>query len=70
MIIRTEVFKMLNCFDERFFMYMEDADLSRRASKFGKIVFLPQYTVTHLWERTSSKSLKYLLIHLVSSIKY
>lgn len=70
MLIRTSVFKQLGGFDERFFMYMEDADLTRRAKRFGKIMFVPGTHITHLWERSSSKSLKYLLIHISSMFKF
>ena len=70
MMLRTDVFKKCNGFDERFFMYLEDADLSDRVRKYGKIIFHPQAYVVHKWERTSSKSLKFLLIHLRSYFKY
>ena len=39
-LIRTELFKKLNGFDRHFFMYYEDADLSRRAKKISKAYFL------------------------------
>lgn len=68
--IRTDAFKKLNGFDERYFMYLEDADLALRAKQFGKVVMLPQFSVTHAWERESSKSLKYLLIHTASCFKF
>ena len=69
-LIRTEVFKKLNGFDDNFFMYFEDADLARRAKQYGKVMFIPNHTVTHLWERASAKSIKYLFIHLISYFKY
>jgi len=69
-VIRTEVLKKLNGFDDRFFMYFEDADLSRRAKKYGKIVFYPDIEVIHLWERASAKSIKLFLVHTVSMFKY
>ncbi len=69
-VIRSDVFKKLNGFDERFFMYMEDADLTLRTKKYGKIMFLPQFHVIHEWERSSSKSLKYLMIHISSMFKF
>ena len=70
MVIRTEVFKKLNGFDERFFMYFEDSDLTVRAKQYGKTMLLPQFSVIHEWERSSSKSLKYLMIHINSMIKF
>lgn len=69
-VIRSEVFEKLGGFDTRYFMYLEDADLSRRARAFGRAVFCPDCGVTHLWERSSAKSPKYFLIHLSSCIKY
>lgn len=69
-VIKSKVFKELGGFDERFFMYMEDADLTLRAKKYGKVMFLPQFSVIHEWERSSSKNLKYLLIHISSMFKF
>lgn len=68
--IRTDVFKKLLGFDERYFMYLEDADLTLKAKSKGKVVMLPQFEVIHAWERDSSKSLKYLLIHIISAFKF
>lgn len=68
--IRAEAFKELCGFDERFFMYLEDADLTLRAKRYGKVMLLPQFAVTHKWERASAKNIKYLLIHTVSCFKF
>ncbi len=68
--IRSDVFKSLGGFDQRFFMYLEDADLTLRAKKFGRVVINPQISVTHIWERESAKSVKYLFIHILSSLKF
>lgn len=70
MCIRGEVFKNLGGFDKRYFMYMEDADLTLRAKEYGKTAIAPQFSVKHLWRRESSKSLKYLLIHTSSAFKF
>lgn len=68
--IRGETFKKMLGFDERYFMYLEDADLTLKAKSKGRVVMLPQFSVTHVWERESSKSLKYLIIHIVSCFKF
>lgn len=70
MMIRTDLFKKLKGFDDKFFMYLEDADLSRRAREYGKVIFTPNVCVNHLWHRASSKKLKFLFIHISSMIKY
>lgn len=68
--IRAELFEKLGGFDERFFMYLEDADLTLRVKAYGRTVINPHIAVTHLWERESAKSLKYLLIHTTSCFKF
>lgn len=68
--IRGDVFKNLNGFDERYFMYLEDADLTLRAKKFGRTVIAPEFSVIHDWERASSKKIKFLIIHTQSAIKF
>ncbi len=68
--IRSETFSKLGGFDERFFMYLEDADLTSRAKKYGRVVMNPNISVTHIWKRESAKKLKFLLIHTLSAFKF
>lgn len=68
--IKGDVFKKLGGFDKRYFMYLEDADLTLKSKAVGKVVMLPQFSVNHAWERESAKSLKYLFIHIVSCFKF
>lgn len=68
--IRGEAFTRLRGFDERYFMYLEDADLTLRVKEHGRVVIAPQFSVVHLWERDSAKKLKYLFIHINSSFKF
>lgn len=68
--IRSDVLKSLGGFDKRYFMYLEDADLTLRAKKLGRVVINPDICVTHIWERESAKSIKYLFIHIVSCFKF
>ncbi len=70
MMVRTEALKAVGGFDDRFFMYMEDADLSRRLSDHGRLMLVPSVRVTHEWEKASGKSLRFLKIHLRSMRQY
>ncbi len=70
MCIRSDAFKKLGGFDTDFFMYLEDADLTLRAKKYGRTVIAPQFSVYHNWERGSRKSLPLMLIHIISAIKF
>lgn len=70
MVMRGEYFNKAGGFDEQFFMYLEDADLSDRIRQYGKIVFNPEFSATHNWEGGSSKSLKLLKYHFKSMKMY
>jgi GT2 family glycosyltransferase len=48
MVFRTEALKKINGFDEKFFMHMEDLDITRRCYDAGfKTVFYPNQIVYH-----------------------
>lgn len=70
MAARTDALKKVGGFDSRFFLYFEDADLSRRMRKHGKVVCNPYYSVQHEGKRESHKSFKGLKMMLSSMIKY
>jgi GT2 family glycosyltransferase len=70
MLLRQESLRKIGLFDERFFMYPEDIDLSRRMAVCYDTLFFPLATVTHEHGAASRKSLRMLLIHLVNIFKY
>jgi len=70
MAIRTELFKELGGFDESFFLYAEDADLTRRVNQKAKTVYLPEAVVIHAWKRASYKNPAMTRIHLKSLWRY
>lgn len=70
LVIRTELFKELGGFDERFFLYMEDADLCKRVNKVSRLCYCPDATVIHKWEKGSHKSGKLFKLHVQSMITY
>ncbi|WP_299054218.1 glycosyltransferase family 2 protein [uncultured Polaribacter sp.] len=71
MFFKTKEFKQLQGFDERYFLYMEDADICRKVEKSGKkILYYPTETVIHQHQQGSSKSIKLFFTHAASAIKY
>ncbi len=70
LVIETKLFKELNGFDDRFFMYMEDADLCKRINQISEVVYFPDTYVIHKWEKGSHKSFKLFRIHVSSMLKY
>ena len=56
LLMRREVYKEVNGFDENFFLYMEDTDLCDRIHEAGwKVVYVPQATAIHYGGMTTSK---------------
>lgn len=70
MFFRSSILKHLNGFDESFFMYMEDVDISRRAFCVMRNIVYPDVKIYHSWRRASYKSKKFLLINLKSNLTY
>lgn len=68
--IKSEYFVELKGFDEDFFLYYEDADLSRRALTLGTNYFVPQSIVYHEWGRAWTTSYKAFKRQIKSLIKY
>ena len=58
MFLRKEIFMQVNGFDEEYFMYVEDIDLSKRMKEISKLFYFPNATVVHIGDTTlGSKSL-------------
>ncbi len=70
MFLRVSVLTEVGIFDERFFMYPEDIDLSRRIYLKYKTVFYPKTFVFHEHGKASYKNIKMLMVHIVNIIKY
>lgn len=65
------VFRALQGFDERFFMYFEDADIARRMRLIGRRVVLePRVEVIHDAQRASHKDRQHFRWHLRSAVRY
>jgi GT2 family glycosyltransferase len=70
MLIRVDALKDIGLFDERFFLYFEDTDLSRRINSKYKTVCCPNEVAYHSYGRESYSDRKLLVTHIRSAIKY
>lgn len=70
MFLRCDALRSVGIFDERFFMYPEDIDLTRRIALKFDTVFYPHVEVVHEHGAASYKSLRMLWIHVINIIKY
>lgn len=70
MFLRTDALKSTGLFDERFFLYAEDTDLSRRIHRHYKTVFYPHVHIFHHHARGSYKKLRLTWYNLISAVQY
>lgn len=71
LLARTASLRKVGGFDEGFFLYFEDFDLCRRLRAGDEdVVFYPEVSVVHKWERGSSKNPKLFWYLLKSMVRY
>lgn len=71
MLFRSEAHAKVGGFDERYFMYCEDADICTRLWKSGcKVVGCLKASVIHRAQRASHRRFKHLSWHLRSIARY
>lgn len=70
MLCRRRCLDAVNWFDPRFFMYLEDADLTRRLSAVGRCVHEPRIRVGHIWGKGSHRLLRLKLVAINSYFIY
>lgn len=71
MLFRSKAYDKIGGFDERYFMYCEDADICTRLWKAGyKVLGCLSVSVIHNAQRASHRSFKHLSWHLRSMARY
>lgn len=70
MLIRRSVLDAVGPFDERYFLYAEDLDLSRRINAVARTVYVPSTSVVHEYRSQTRPSLRRLRYAMVSLTRY
>lgn len=70
MLFRMSVLDDTGGFDERFFMYPEDIDITRRIRQRHITLYYPGATVVHAHRASSYRSLRMLWVHIRNMITY
>lgn len=70
MFFRVKCFEKVGLFDERYFLYAEDIDITRRMHKLYRTMFYPYTSIVHYHRAESYRSFKMLKIHIVNMIRY
>lgn len=70
MFFRVSALKDIGLFDERYFMYPEDDDITRRMHVKYKTIYYPYLSIQHGYESAPYKSIKMHFILIKNMIKY
>lgn len=69
-LFNMELLKKIGLYDDRFFMYFEDWDISRRMHLQYKTLYYPKVSVYHGYEAGANKSSKLFKVFVSSAMKY
>ena len=70
MLLRTEAVQQARLFDERYFMYPEDIDLTRTIHRDYLTLYYPAITIVHNHKKASYQSWRMLWVHIVNMCRY
>jgi GT2 family glycosyltransferase len=70
MLMRSHDFQSVGGFEEDFFLYLEDADITRKLRSLGRCIHLPIASITHDWGRGNYKSIHLVLVNIHSAWVY
>ena len=69
-LLNLDTVKKVGMYDDKFFMYFEDWDLSRRIHQHYKTIYFPKVSVYHGYDSGANKSSKLFKIFVNSAITY
>lgn len=70
MMLDCDTLRTVGLFDERFFLYPEDIDLSRRMHRVSRTLYYPLVAAVHRHRAASYHSARMLWVHIVNMIRY
>ena len=70
MFTRTRALRDIGGFDEDFFLYFEDFDLSKRMQKVGRVVCLPTSKIKHYGGNSSAKGTHHIKLFVQSAFLF
>ncbi|MGF6769021.1 GT2 family glycosyltransferase [Paraburkholderia sp. GAS199] len=70
MLFRTDVLAQLGGFDDRYFLYFEDYDLSLRAHDVARVAYVPQVRILHHGGGASRKGMQHVKLFVTSACRF
>ncbi len=70
MLFRTDVLQRMGGFDEAYFLYFEDFDLSLRVHDHGLLAYVPAMHIVHLGGNSARKGLHHIGLFVRSGLRF
>ncbi|MEP5569952.1 MAG: glycosyltransferase family 2 protein [Halioglobus sp.] len=70
MLVRAEPLRQIGGFDDSYFMYFEDFDLSLRIAAYGRLLYFPEMRIVHHGGYAASKGWKHLKMFASSGVRF
>jgi GT2 family glycosyltransferase len=69
-LINLELVKRIGFYDDKYFLYFEDWDFSRRVHLKYKTIYFPKVSIFHAYQSNANKKLNHFLYFFRSAIRY
>jgi GT2 family glycosyltransferase len=70
MLARSAQLREIGGFDERYFLYFEDFDLSLRIGRLGQVIYMPQLHIVHHGGYAARKGWRHLQLFARSGLRF
>ncbi|CAE6845206.1 glycosyltransferase family 2 protein [Paraburkholderia domus] len=70
MLFRTDLLKQLGGFDDRYFLYFEDYDLSLRTHEVARVAYVPQVRILHHGGGAAMKGTQHIKLFVTSAFRF
>lgn len=70
MLFRTKVLQSVGGFDDSYFLYFEDFDLSLRIAAVANISYLPEMQIVHYGGHAARKGVRHIALFMASGVKF
>ena len=70
MLFRSLAFQKVSGFDSNYFLYLEDADITRSIALYSRCVHFPHASIVHNWGRGNYYKMRLVLVNIFSAFIY
>ncbi len=70
MLVRVDALQSIGGFDDDFFLYFEDFDLSMRLAQYGRLVYVPAMQIRHFGGYAARKGLRHVRYFVASAARF